>query len=410
MSKQQKGKSMKLEDFQAKHNPSSSSKMKGKIKSVTEKGFGFISYTGGKEIFFHFNDVVEIKNKSLLKSGLDVEFEISEGKKRPAAKSVKVIGILTNDKVDEQTTPVNNYGENGMHKLYLPSDTLKNITKIEVENFALQFHKFARFDKDKFSFYKNTKGNDGFDDTKFDFSNIPLKKLNEEIVKSAETLFPGMNAKFELAIDWRLAIGLGTESVYETSMTLHPVYGFPYIPGQALKGITRSWIIQEHFNGNEGKAISENETFCKLFGCPKEITLELRDANGEFIKEDEKVKKKTYKSILKKEHQGFPIFFDAYPTAKPVLKVDIMNPHYGPYYSEGKPPADYYNPVPIPFLTVEKTSFQFVIGIRDKDNIQVDDFNGSKDTILNLTEKYLKEALQNQGIGAKTAVGYGYFK
>jgi len=37
-----------------------------------------------------------------------------------------------------------------------------------------------------------------------------------------------------------------------------------------------------------------------------------------------------------------------------------MNPHYSPYYTEGKPPADYHNPIPIKFLTVAKeTTFIF---------------------------------------------------
>jgi len=41
----------------------------------------------------------------------------------------------------------------------------------------------------------------------------------------------------------RLIVGLGDESVYETSIRLHRNYGVPYIPGSALKGITKHIVI-----------------------------------------------------------------------------------------------------------------------------------------------------------------------
>nr|MDQ3012024.1 type III-B CRISPR module RAMP protein Cmr6 [Acidobacteriota bacterium] len=35
----------------------------------------------------------------------------------------------------------------------------------------------------------------------------------------------------------RIVIGVGNESVLETSVTLHRTYGVPYLPGSALKGL-----------------------------------------------------------------------------------------------------------------------------------------------------------------------------
>lgn len=273
-----------------------------------------------------------------------------------------------------------------MSEIYVPIDTSKIIKREEVSNFALKFQKFARFDNDRFSFYKTDKGKIIYDDvSNFHFREINFSQLCNEIFKSAKILY-NKNVHFEnLKIDWRLAIGLGTESVYETSINLHPIYGFPYIPGQAVKGITRSWVIQEHFNNDEKKAFL-NDTFCYLFGCPKE-------------------------SVIKKEHQGSLVFFDAFPTSAPKLKVDVMNPHYGPYYSDKtntKPPADYYNPVPIFFVTVENTAFQFIVGIREKDN-ELGRIGNIAGTYLEIGKRFLKEALTQKGIGAKTSVGYGYF-
>lgn len=282
---------------------------------------------------------------------------------------------------DSKKLVINNYS------LFNPNDSEKVLSFQEIDNFSLKFHKFARFDLDKFSFYKTDKGKSIFNDVEgFQFNGITFDKLCTEIFESAKKLFPTNNEKLELEIDWRLAIGLGSESVYETSINLHPIYGFPFIPGQAVKGIVRSWIIQEHFDSDEKKAF-QNDTFCYLFGCPKE-------------------------SVLKKEHQGSLVFFDAYPISKPELKVDVMNPHYAPYYSDNsnkKPPADYYNPVPIFFITVENTKFQFIIGIRDDENVtgRIGSVGG---TYFDLGKQFLKEALTQKGVGAKTAVGYGYFK
>src|SRR5260221_1751552 len=42
----------------------------------------------------------------------------------------------------------------------------------------------------------------------------------------------------------RMIVGLGDESVLETSIMLHRTYGVPYIPGSALKGLAASYAHQ----------------------------------------------------------------------------------------------------------------------------------------------------------------------
>lgn len=60
----------------------------GKVKFFnTEKGFGFITDDGGKDIFFH---VTEIQG-SQPKDGDSVEYELSDGRKGPCAIQVKVV-------------------------------------------------------------------------------------------------------------------------------------------------------------------------------------------------------------------------------------------------------------------------------------------------------------------------------
>ncbi|HYT43193.1 MAG TPA: type III-B CRISPR module RAMP protein Cmr6, partial [Methylomirabilota bacterium] len=61
------------------------------------------------------------------------------------------------------------------------------------------------------------------------------------------TLTKAMGAlPFDLALDWRMIVGLGGETVLETDITLHPLYGIPFIPGSALKGLTRSYVAKEY--------------------------------------------------------------------------------------------------------------------------------------------------------------------
>ena len=82
-----------------------------------------------------------------------------------------------------------------------------------------------------------------------------------------------------------------------------------------------------------------------------------------------------------------------------------MNPHYGPYYTEKKPPADYYNPTPIFFLALENARFTFYLGVKNR-LISSEE----KENLLNSTKEWLRNALTSYGIGAKTALGYGLFE
>jgi CRISPR-associated protein Cmr6 len=285
-------------------------------------------------------------------------------------------------------------------KTFCPKDTAElDIQPFQVENFALKLNRFARFvenerdySKSNFEFFKSGKKEpehqiiDNYGDTGF-------KALTERNERNAKILFGDNREVFTKSTSGRLITGLGGASVYETDITLHHIYGFPYLPGSGIKGVVRSWIIQNVFAENEdgetdlGNAekralntdTNNSKAFCEIFGCPKD-------------------------SVLKKENQGKVQFFDAYPTEAPKVVPDLMNPHYGPYYNgDGKtPPADYHNPIPIFFLTVDKkTEFQFILGSKDSE---------WKDWIIagKTIENWLKDALENHGIGAKTAVGYGY--
>ncbi len=55
-----------------------------------QKGFGFITQTGGGDVFVHHTAIVSDGFRSLAE-GEQVEFEVTAGKKGPAAANVKKI-------------------------------------------------------------------------------------------------------------------------------------------------------------------------------------------------------------------------------------------------------------------------------------------------------------------------------
>jgi CspA family cold shock protein len=62
--------------------------MTGTIKTLTDRGFGFIAREGEvKDLFFHSKDLVGVTFDEL-KVGDMVTFEITEGQKGPAATNV----------------------------------------------------------------------------------------------------------------------------------------------------------------------------------------------------------------------------------------------------------------------------------------------------------------------------------
>jgi len=65
--------------------------MTGTIKTLTEKGYGFISREGeDKELFFHSNNLVDVTFDEL-KVGDELTFDVVAGDKGPAAENVKLV-------------------------------------------------------------------------------------------------------------------------------------------------------------------------------------------------------------------------------------------------------------------------------------------------------------------------------
>ncbi len=240
-------------------------------------------------------------------------------------------------------------------------------------------------------------------------------------------------AQSDLKVAWRLAMHLGRESVLENAtVALQRSFGFPLLPGQSLKGIAHAYAeyllrvaiglvtteteerqevlvkwksdLFEGCDSEQNNWLPALERVKKLFGSL--VLAEDKDLKKQITAKANPAQIEAIEKLLKSElEQGRLIFFDAIPVAAPDakqkwLKLDVLTPHFGDWYSGKTPvPSDNQNPVPVQFLTVPApTKFSFAVGlVRREDD--------KKLTALGL--KLLREGLTELGAGAKTAAGYG---
>ena len=69
----------------------------------------------------------------------------------------------------------------------------------------------------------------------------------------------------EMQTNGRVVVGLGTETVCETGIALHRIYGVPWIPGAALKGIT-AHFAQEVASQTDARLLFNGEAHRVIFG------------------------------------------------------------------------------------------------------------------------------------------------
>ncbi|PIQ56307.1 MAG: type III-B CRISPR module RAMP protein Cmr6 [Comamonadaceae bacterium CG12_big_fil_rev_8_21_14_0_65_59_15] len=223
-----------------------------------------------------------------------------------------------------------------------------------------------------------------------------LKKLPEHSIKLLAAFCARQNAAAEILGEQVLALpcistapfatGLGNEHPLENGFAFLTPYGLPYLAGSGIKGVIRT-AAEELASGEWGEAHGwDEESIRALFGPGEEDPT--RDTQPQ---------------------QGALRFWDVLPILhKNEMSVEIMTPHHGEYYQQGKHgPHNSESPIPIPFLAVPaRSKFTFFV-----------ECNAAllRDDTLRLTWRSLLEAAFEHagkwlGFGAKTAVGYGRMK
>jgi CRISPR-associated protein Cmr6 len=176
----------------------------------------------------------------------------------------------------------------------------------------------------------------------------------------------------------RFVAGMGREHPLENGFAWHHTLGVPYLPGSSVKGVLRSFYREEY-----GKLIKT------------------RDQETREYREKWEENEETGKVFGSQEAVGKYIFLDMLPVEPPELVVDVMTPHYGPYYSKKETPGDWHSPVPIKFLTVEE-GYLWHLAIIPGTGVEDYSIHG-----LEQLRDNLYNALDHSGAGAKTAIGYG---
>lgn len=198
-------------------------------------------------------------------------------------------------------------------------------------------------------------------------------------------------------LGWRLAINLGEESVYETSISFHRNYSIPIIPGSAVKGCARAAAFFEA----KRDQIPEHEvqSLMKTYKLSKEDAYRCLQNSESLGEASEKLE-----VFGSQDLAGKVIFFDALPiipkNSKSFIRLDVMNVHYRDYYGDASgnvPPGDWMNPNPIFFPVVEDIDYEFNVASVERKRL------------VELAVNFVKTGITNVGIGAKTAAGYGYF-
>lgn len=170
-------------------------------------------------------------------------------------------------------------------------------------------------------------------------------------------------------------------------LCLHRFFGYPMIPGSAVKGVASHAAWCEWTEASDEQKLEIAERIANVFGYPTN-----HDDLDKFLE---------IKGRKEKKCSGTVCFMDAVPQGTANLVVDVVTCHHPDYYSFKKDKAtDDEQPIPNPFPAVEEGAvfkFTFVPLARcDKEKLM-------------FAKNWLIDAFTKYGIGAKTRAGYGWF-
>lgn len=203
--------------------------------------------------------------------------------------------------------------------------------------------------------------------------NEDVRSLYKSAYERWQKSLPELTAANELQTVGRLIVGLGSENVLETGITLHHTYGMPVLPGSALKGLAAHYCDQVWGQKDEGFKL-KRKYHNLLFGTT--------------------------------DDSGCLIFHDGWfvpDSEKEPLKLDVMTPHHPNWNNieQPGPPTDFDSPTPVPFLSV---AGKFLVAVSW---CGPTDAEGRWKCFFDRALECLRDALFHWGIGGKTTSGYG---
>ncbi|MCC5844865.1 MAG: type III-B CRISPR module RAMP protein Cmr6 [Verrucomicrobia bacterium] len=183
----------------------------------------------------------------------------------------------------------------------------------------------------------------------------------------------------------RLMINMAGGVIENGNLNLHPLTSQPYLPGSAVKGVARhaAWRMWKEETDPTLKAALALSV-AEVFGYPtgdKSLDAFLMDQNPNFKDESHLA--------------GSIVFLDAHPLDNARLEEEILTPHTG------------RNPVPNVFPAVAAGA-TFVFALLPGRRLAAFSLE-KREQLWTLAQSWLREALTEDGIGAKTSAGYGWF-
>ncbi len=199
------------------------------------------------------------------------------------------------------------------------------------------------------------------------------------LAKTKQTTQHGAHEQLYIHAESPMVMGQGEGSVLETHLTLHRLYGVPYLPATALKGVAAHYCDQYLGREDDGDGFRLDGEYHKvLFGS--------------------------------QDQRGLITFHDAFPTLESIsdaISIDVLTPHHQNYNLGIKAgdtivqaPRDDDTPVPVHFLNV-KADFEITVSCEQTSETAIN--------WLKIAAELLGQAIEQEGLGGKTNAGYGRF-
>ena len=199
----------------------------------------------------------------------------------------------------------------------------------------------------------------------------------------------------------RLLINMAGGVQENAGMALDRCFGLPFLPGSAVKGVTRNAALWDILNEKDaatranklriallafgfiGQDIGSKGDFTWAAGGDKNMVRTARDA---FTNSD------TFRGVLS--------FLPAYPSSEPEIMAEVLTPH--PRANNAA--SGQGDPRPLFFPAVrEGSSFGFaILATWVPGRVDLSE-------VLDQADQWLRQAITSTGIGAKTGAGYGWF-
>ena len=212
---------------------------------------------------------------------------------------------------------------------------------------------------------------------------------NKKGVASEGVPVPQGGVQFPATLKSRLIVNQAGGILENAGLCLHPHFGYPYIPGSAVKGVARhaAWCEWDEAK-DEKQKVELAKRIAHVFGYPTN---------------DDDLDKFLEDLGDKERRSGCISFWAATPETKARLVTDIVNCHHPKYYASKDAYAtasDDEQPNPQFFPAVEKgATFLFTLV----------PMRGAAGDDLVHAKAWLIKAIQESGVGAKTSAGYGWF-